>query len=118
RHFVFPARKRNQFNARQPLIHRQRPLAQPGEITEQLMKLDLFPLIARMIVALRTLNLDAEEEAAGLGGLLHRRIGAKPGSEEKVCAVLAIIVGLARTFGADHGTDDLVPSLVLFELIG
>src|SRR5207253_3061621 len=70
----------------------QRPFLEPRKITRQLMKLHPLPLIAGMIVALGALNLNAQEDARGLGGLLVGSLRATVSGQGEGSPVLVRLV--------------------------
>src|SRR5262249_42111364 len=74
RHAVLAERGRDQRDPDEFLFLEDRPFAAiAGEVSGEFMELLALPHVARMIVALSALNLDAEEDARGLGGDLGGR---------------------------------------------
>src|SRR5262249_55663789 len=85
--------------------------ADPREECRQLMELRALPAIGWMIVAIGTLDLDAQEDSRDFGRDFRRL--AELGSDESGGAVLANVAGRR-----DEGRGELVPRCVLIELLG
>ena len=82
-----------------------------GEERGQLVELLPFPLVVRMVVTIRALDLDAQENPRRLGGDL---VGLAPLSENE--GRLAMLGDFAR--GGQQAGGDLVPAAVLTNLVG
>src|SRR5205807_10127791 len=84
----------------------------------QLVELHALPLVARVVVALGALDLNAEEDPRRLGGPFVGGVGAGVADQEKELAVLVRLVRTELPVGRDHGAGDLVPPGIVLQLAG